>query len=511
MQLLPPQAGNDTRKETMEACSMIGQWRGKPAATLVSFRKAIAIAPALLALYPTSSGAAEAAHDAAHGVDGAQLSLLWVLPFAGLLLSIALLPLLAAKLWHHHYGKISLGWALAIIVPLLLNFGLGPTADQLAHVLLLEYLPFIVLIGSLFVIAGGILVSGDLHGSPRVNTAFLGVGTLLASIIGTTGASMVLIRPLLRANDDRRHNAHTVVFFIFLVANIGGSLTPLGDPPLFLGFLKGVDFFWPLKAMWLPLLVAAGILLAAFFLLDSYFYRQEGHVRPDPAPASHVGVSGAPNVILLGLLIVAVLLSGSLDLGTVAIGSLEMSVAGRARDAVLVALALASLAVTPAIIREANRFTWEPVLEVAKLFAGIFITIIPAIAILHAGRDGALAPLLRLVAAPDGTPNNAMYFWLTGLLSSFLDNAPTYLIFFNTAGGDPVALQGPLANTLAAISAGAVFMGANTYIGNAPNFMVKSIAERQGVRMPSFFGYMGWSALFLLPIFALITKLFFTH
>jgi Na+/H+ antiporter NhaD/arsenite permease-like protein len=450
------------------------------------------------------------AAEAGHAIDGAGLSLLWVLPFAGVLLSIALFPLLAPDLWHHHYGKICFIWALAIIGPMLAQFGMSATIDQLLHVLLLEYLPFIVLIGALFVIAGGIYVRGNLHGSPRVNTALLATGTLLASFVGTTGASMVLIRPLLRANDDRRHQAHTVVFFIFLVSNIGGSLTPLGDPPLFLGFLKGISFFWPLKAMWLPMVVAAGLLLALFFLLDSYIYAKEGHLRRDPTPDRPLGVTGLANIGLLAILVCAVLLSGAVDLGNVPIGSFAVDIAGLLRDLALVLLAAASLAITQPAIREANRFGWEPVIEVAMLFAAIFVTIIPAIAILRAGEEGVLAPLLRLVSQPDGSPDNVMYFWLTGLLSSFLDNAPTYLIFFNTAGGDPAALQGPLATTLLAISAGAVFMGANTYIGNAPNFMVKSIAERHGVTMPSFFGYMVWSGAILLPTFALITLLFFT-
>lgn len=459
-----------------------------------------------ICLFPLPALAAAAGH----GVDGGDLSLMWVLPFAGMLLSIALFPLFAAEFWHRNYGSISLFWALAILVPLSLRFGGSVTADQLLHVLLLEYLPFIVLIGSLFTIAGGIYISGNLHGSPRLNTAFLAIGAGLASFVGTTGASMVLIRPLLRANDDRRHNTHVVVFFIFLVSNIGGSLTPLGDPPLFLGFLKGVDFFWPLQAMFLPMVMISSLLLAMFFALDSYIYRKEGRIRPDPTPDSRVGVQGLANVIIILMLVGAVLASGSVELGVIAVRGFEVPIAGIVRDVILVGLAVLSLAVTPRRIREANHFNWEPVQEVAKLFAGIFVTIIPVIAILRAGEGGALASLLALVSNPDGTPNNAMYFWLTGSLSSFLDNAPTYLIFFNTAGGDAAALQGPLTNTLLAISAGAVFMGANTYIGNAPNFMVKSIAEGRGVKMPSFFGYMGWSGLFLLPLFALLTAVFFT-
>ncbi len=485
---------------------MTGSKRRQPMPMFGLFRNGATKISALLVLLPTSLAAAEVGH----GVDGAELSLLWVLPFAGMLLSIALLPLLSPKIWHHHYGKISLFWGLTITLPLVAVFGLSITSEQILHVLLLEYIPFIVLIGALFTITGGVYVSGNLHGSPAVNTSFLGIGTLMASLVGTTGASMVLIRPLLRANDDRIHNTHTVVFFIFLVSNIGGSLTPLGDTPLFLGFLKGVEFFWPLQAMWLPVLMLSGILLTAFFLLDSVIYAKEGHIRPDPTPDSRVGVSGVRNIALLFVLISAVLVSGSVKLGALRVSGFDVPIAGVLRDATLIVLAFVSLKITPSAIREDNRFEWEPVIEVAKLFAAIFITIIPASAILRAGEQGALGGLLRLVSHPDGSPDNAMYFWVTGALSSFLDNAPTYLIFFNTAGGDPAALQGALATTLLAISAGAVFMGANTYIGNAPNFMVKSIAERHGVRMPSFFGYMGWSALFLLPSFALITIVFFT-
>jgi Na+/H+ antiporter NhaD/arsenite permease-like protein len=483
----------------------------KPSQTPLSLwvlRATLAFCFGTVALLPAPLLAAEATH----GIDGAGLSMLWVLPFAGILLSIALLPLLAGHFWHHHYGKVSLFWALAIIGPMLAVFGASATVDQLLHTLLLEYIPFIILIGALFTITGGILVRGNLHGSPAVNTALLGIGTMMASVVGTTGASMVMIRPLLRANDDRQQSAHTVVFFIFLVSNIGGSLTPLGDPPLFLGFLKGVSFFWPLTALLLPMVVATVILLTAFFLLDTYIYAKEGHDRSDPTPDARppLSVVGLVNFGLLALLVVAVLLSGSVDLGAVSVGSFEVELAGVARDVALIVLALASLKLTGPAIREENRFTWEPVVEVAKLFGAIFITIIPAIAILRAGENGALASLLRLVTTDNGTPDNAMYFWLTGILSSFLDNAPTYLIFFNTAGGDAAELQGPLATTLLAISAGAVFMGANSYIGNAPNFMVKSIAERHGVAMPSFFGYMGWSAVFLLPTFALITLVFFT-
>jgi Na+/H+ antiporter NhaD/arsenite permease-like protein len=303
-----------------------------------------------------------------------------------------------------------------------------------------------------------------------------------------------------------------VVFFIFLVANIVGSLTPLGDPPLFLGFLKGVDFFWTTRAMFGPMLVSSMILLGVFFLLDSWYYGQRDEVlATDPTPDSPLQVEGWVNVLLFGpLILLSVLMSGvwkpgvSFDvLGT------PVELQNLVRDLLLVAITWGSMRFTARAIRTANHYEWGPIVEVGKLFAAIFLTIIPVIAILRAGSDGAMAPLVALVTGPGGEPNNAMYFWMTGALSSFLDNAPTYLVFFNLAGGDAQALMGPLSTTLTAISAGAVFMGANTYIGNAPNFMVMAVSASRGVPMPSFFGYMLWSALLLLPLFALLTMLFF--
>jgi Na+/H+ antiporter NhaD/arsenite permease-like protein len=453
------------------------------------------------------------AADAGAGLNGAALSALWVVPFAGILLSIALMPVTAPGFWHHHFGKTTAFWALALLVPLALNYGLGVAAHEVVHTLLAEYLPFIVLLFALFTVSGGLHIRGNLHGSAAQNTALLGIGTLLASVMGTTGAAMLLIRPLLRANDNRRHRAHVVVFFIFLVANIGGALTPLGDPPLFLGFLKGVDFFWTARAMLWPTLTASAILLITFFLLDAWLWRFENERRPasiDPTPDSSLGVEGKVNLLLLAGIVALVLMSGlwKPDLEVVVYGT-TLELQNVVRDAGLVAIAYASLRVTPRRIRAANHFTFGPIVEVAKLFAGIFITITPAIAMLRAGPEGVMAPLVAAVTGADGRPNDMLYFWLTGALSSFLDNAPTYLVFFNLAGGDPVALMGPLGTTLVAISAGAVFMGANTYIGNAPNFMVKSIAESRGVRMPSFFGYLGWSLAVLLPVYALITLLFF--
>lgn len=446
---------------------------------------------------------------AAADINGATLGLVWALPFAGILLSIALFPLLASHFWEHHFGKVAAFWAALVIIPLVVVYGTTPAIHALSHTAFLEYIPFILLLLALFTVAGGIVVSGNLHGSPATNTAILGIGTILASIIGTTGASMVLIRPIMRANDDRKHNVHVIVFFIFLVSNIGGSLTPLGDPPLFLGFLRGVDFFWTTTHLLPETAFCAAALLAGFFVLDTIIYRREGHLPKDPTPDKPIRVRGGINFILIGVIIAAILFSAKLKLGTVTILGTEIALSNMLRDVTMIFVTLVSLWLTPKKSHEANGFNWGPILEVAKLFAGIFITIIPVLAMLQAGRNGAFAPLVALVTNPDGSANNVAYFWLTGVLSSFLDNAPTYLVFFELAGGDPQALMTKGALTLTAISAGAVFMGANTYIGNAPNFMVYAIARNGGVKMPSFFGYMLWSGTILVPLFIIATFLFF--
>ncbi|MBV1694174.1 MAG: sodium:proton antiporter [Hyphomicrobiales bacterium] len=445
-------------------------------------------------------------------LDGRKLGWLWAIPFAGLLLSIAILPLATPSLWHHHFGKITLAWAAAFVIPCAAMIGTDVTVYELMHTMLLEYVPFIILLLALFTVAGGVQLKGNLHGSPALNTGLLAVGTAIASITGTTGAAMLLIRPIIRANDNRLHNAHVIVFFIFLVANIGGSLTPLGDPPLFLGFLKGVEFFWPTRYLLAPMLLVTAILLVVFYILDSYFFSidKDYPPKPDPTPDSRLRIAGALNVALLGVIVLVVLMSGVWKPGTSwNVNGIEIELQNVVRDVLLLAITLISWAFTRADIRDGNGFTWGPILEVAKLFVGIFITIIPALAILRAGKDGALASLVGLVTDANGQPINAMYFWLAGGLSSFLDNAPTYLVFFNIAGGDAQQLMSQMAGTLMAISAGAVFMGANTYIGNAPNFMVKAIAEERGIKMPSFFGYMLWSGAILIPCFVLVTFVFF--
>ena len=460
-----------------------------------------------------AAGSASAAGAGAPHLDGAEMGLIWIVPFVGILLSIALFPLLAPEFWHHHFGKISAFWAAAFLIPFFLVFGFELTLYEVLHVMLLEYIPFIILLLSLFTVAGGIRLTGRLVGSPVVNTGILLVGTVLASWMGTTGAAMLLIRPLLRANEARRYKVHTVVFFIFLVANIGGSLTPLGDPPLFLGFLKGVSFFWPTTHMFVPMVVVSVILLVLYFLVDNVLYRRETPEARNPVAddsGEALGFSGNINFLLLAGVVASVLMSGVWKPGIyIDVYHIHWELQNIVRDLLLVSIAYLSWKLTDRGNRDANGFTWFPIMEVAKLFAGIFLTIVPAIAILKAGTDGAMGALVSLVTDEAGRPVDTMYFWLTGILSSFLDNAPTYLVFFNTAGGDAEMLMGPMASTLLAISAGAVFMGANTYIGNAPNFMVRAIAEEQNVNMPSFFGYMVWSFGILIPIFFLVNFLFF--
>jgi Na+/H+ antiporter NhaD/arsenite permease-like protein len=449
---------------------------------------------------------------AAEGLDGRGLSAWWAVPFAGLLLCIATGPVLFHRFWEHNYGKIATFWAVLTVLPLVFLKGFGIAVEAVLHTILLEYMSFIILLFALFTVAGGILVSGNLRGTPAVNTGILAIGTVMASIVGTTGASMILIRPIIRANDDRKTNVHVVIFFIFLVSNIGGSLTPLGDPPLFLGFLRGVDFFWTTTHLFPETLFMVIPLLVIFYIWDTIIHKREDSLPhpKDPTPDRAIKIFGKVNFLLLGAIIVAILVSASWKPGIkFALPGGELELQNILRDVALVVIALISLKITPGPVRAGNEFNWGPILEVAKLFAGIFLCMIPVLAMLKAGKSGAFGPLVALVTNPDGSPNNVAYFWLTGMLSSFLDNAPTYIVFFELAGGDPKLLMGKLALTLAAISAGAVFMGANSYIGNAPNFMVYAIAKDMKVKMPSFFGYMLWSFGILVPLFVVMTFVFF--
>lgn len=444
--------------------------------------------------------------------DAAQLGLLWGVPFAMVLLSIALCPLFLSHLWHHHFGKITLFWALLFLIPFTLSFGWSESLHVIVHALVAEYIPFILLLLALFTISGGILITGNLKGSPKLNVVLLAIGTALASVMGTTGAAMLMIRPVLKANEHRQHKVHVVVFFIFLVANIGGALTPLGDPPLFLGFLKGVSFGWTLQHLLIPVLISAVVLLAVFYALDSHYFAKEDEVKHyEMHHPEKLAVFGKWNFVLLAGVVAAVLMSGIWQPehpGFDVLG-VHYPLPNLVRDGVFVVLTIISLWITPKQVRAGNDFNWDPILEVAKLFASIFVTISPVLAMLQAGEKGAFSSLIALVHNAQGEPINAMYFWMTGILSAFLDNAPTYLVFFNMAGGNAASLMTDQMHTLLAISMGSVFMGALSYIGNAPNFMVKSIAEQRKVPMPSFFGYMLWSFGILVPLFILHTFIFF--
>ncbi|EKD42462.1 MAG: hypothetical protein ACD_73C00144G0003 [uncultured bacterium] len=403
----------------------------------------------------------------------------WAIPFGLILLSIALFPLLAAHFWEKNKNKLLVMALLAGPVLFLLIFN----SPHLLEHSILEYISFVILLASLFIISGGIHLSGDLKATPSINTLFLGVGALLASLIGTTGASMLLIRPLLQTNSERHHTKHLPLFFIFIVSNLGGLLTPIGDPPLFLGFLRGVPFFWTLKLfpIWA---ISISYLLLLFFIVDKIAYQKETvrDVVMDNLQVAPLKITGSINFLLL----IGVI--GSVFLPT------------PYRELVMVLLALLSYRLTPKDVHERNSFNFGPIIEVAILFAGIFIAMVPALQILkiHGPEFGIIKP--------------AHFYWLSGALSSFLDNAPTYLTFFSMAGSlpfDGTRIAGVPEIILEAISCGAVMMGANSYIGNGPNFMVKAIADSTGLTCPSFFGYIFYAAIILFPLYGLITFLFF--
>ncbi|MDR0435143.1 MAG: sodium:proton antiporter [Gracilibacteraceae bacterium] len=474
----------------------------------------------LLAADGVADGAAHSAEgeESAHSGLGLELPIWSVIPFVGMLLSIAIFPLVRPHWWEKHLLQVALFWAAVFLIPFAIGFGPGEAAFELIEIVLLDYLPFIVLLWGLFAVAGGIVLTGSLAGTPRVNAILLLIGTLLASWVGTTGASMLLIRPVIRANKWRRKKAHIVVFFIFLVSNIGGCLTPVGDPPLFLGFLRNVPFFWTMNL--LPLLILnAVILLAAFFIMDTVLYKKElaeGRGPETEEVKEPLRVKGIHNLIFIAMIVGAVILSGLVSglpffadqatgeaHGIPVYAGIVLPFNSILQMLIIVAAGILSIVTTKKTYRELNHFTWGPILEVACLFIGIFITMIPALAILKA-RGGEL-----------GLVDPWQFFWVTGTLSSFLDNAPTYLVFMTTAGslgaveGLSTAAGVIAEKILLAVSAGAVFMGANTYIGNAPNFMVRSIAEENSIKMPSFFGYMGWSLCCLIPLFIIDTFVFF--
>jgi Na+/H+ antiporter NhaD/arsenite permease-like protein len=409
----------------------------------------------------------------------AALPVYTVVPFVAMLLAIAICPLWIPHWWESNRNKFIVALLLGVPVLALYLVRRPPALVAMGE----EYVSFIILLGGLYVISGGILLRGDLEATPLTNTAFLALGALLASFIGTTGASMLLIRPLLQTNRERRRVRHTVIFFIFLVSNIGGMLTPLGDPPLFLGYLQGVPFTWTFR-LWPTWLLMVAVLLVIYFVWDTRQYTHEplAALRRDRAQIEPLRLRGTVNALWLGVVVLAVVFLHE-----------------PWRELVIVGLAAVSLWRTPREVRRANGFTSYPIVEVAVLFFGIFLTMIPALEILRA-RGGEL-----------GVRQPWQFFWASGALSSFLDNAPTYLAFL--ALGQGLGLAREVVDVpnviLAAISVGSVSMGANSYIGNAPNFMVKSIAEEQGVKMPSFFGYMLYSGGILIPLFVVVTFVFF--
>ena len=448
----------------------------------------------------------------AAGLPANELSLWWCIPFIGTLLSIALCPMLLPKLWHNHNGKIISIWCALFLLPLSWFYGTSKGISITVHALFQEYIPFMLLLLVLYTLSGGIFININGTGNVKLNVLILAAGTVLAGVMGTTGAAMLFIRPLLRANARRRHRTHLVIFFIFLVANIGGGLTPLGDPPLFLGFLKGVGFQWTFSHMLLPVLINTLILLLIFLCIDHYLLKQETSTDNKVKVQKTIfswSVQGKANLLLLFAVTGVILISGLYkNSPTWYVYGVEISSVAWIRDGLLLIITLCSLKLTPAKIRRQNDFNWTPMAEVGKLFIGIFITIAPVMAMLQLGGTGNFKILINMIEH-NGEPVNTLYFWLSGLLSGFLDNAPTYLVFFNLAGGDAVTLMQHLPATLTAISMGSVFMGALSYIGNAPNLMVKSIAEQHQITMPGFFGYMGWSVALLIPVFLLDTLLFF--
>ena len=428
------------------------------------------------------------------------MSLVQGLPFLGLLLSIALLPGLAPRFWLRRMGWVSLGWSLALVAFLAVARGPHAALATAWRALLVDYLPFVSLLGALYTASGGVRVRGGLAGTPTGNTITLAAGMVAGLVMGTTGAAMVLIQPLLRANAHRTRKTHLVLFVIVLVGNVSGALTPLGNPPLFMGLLRGVPFFWPARHLLAPYLVVSLVLLGMFWLVDRWLARSD---PPAPSPGP-LRIDGWANIALVLMLGVSVLAQG-LPLPDLSVLGQPVG-SGRLAGVAVAAAAIAmSLRITPRRVHRANDFAWHPMIEVAVLFAGIFVTLAPVSEMLHAGLNGPLAGVLRLTQDSAGQPIPLVYFWLTGLLSAFLDNAPTFLVFFDLAGIRPEAPS----DTLVAISAGAVFFGGLTYIGNAPNLMLRAIAAHRGVRMPGFIGFFLLASALLMPVSVLVSLIFF--
>lgn len=466
----------------------------------------------LLGAFVLNPNVAFAAEKGAEQNIGSTLPLAFCIPFAGLLLCIAVCPLVIERWWDKNKQYAVILWSLAFVIPFIFYAGAHEAFSEVLETVFGDYITFIVLLFGLFCVAGNICLEGDLVGKPKLNVLLLLIGTLLSSWIGTTGASMVMIRPLIRANKWRHRKVQIVVFFIFLVSNIGGCLTPVGDPPLLMGFTRGVDFFWSMHLLPVMLLNVV-LLLTLFFILDTRAYKKDladGAAPDQSEDKKPLKLSGAHNIIFLVMIVGAVVLSGVLP-KTVPFFSRSIHIFGAAKlefsaifEVIIILLAaFGSYKTTKNEVREANNFTWGAIQEVAILFIGIFITMIPALLILKAQ------------GASLGIEKPWQFFWIAGALSSFLDNTPTYLVFFTTAAslgfheGIKTVVGYIPEIILMAISCGAVFMGAITYIGNAPNFMVRSIAEENGIKMPSFFSYLGWSLTCLIPVFLIDMLVFF--
>ncbi|MDX1945308.1 MAG: sodium:proton antiporter [Pirellulaceae bacterium] len=447
-----------------------------------------------------------------HGEMGKKLPEWTVIPFATLLLCIAILPLFAGHWWEHnfHQNKAIIVAALSAIVAIYLVYSWGQEGIAGLQHTVTDYISFMILLGSLFLITGGIYVTGSLNGTPLANTAIMAIGAVIANFIGTTGASVLLVRPFLRANKTRQNKAHLVIFFIFVVSNCGGLLTPLGDPPLFMGFTAGVPFEWTLFNLWPMWFLVNAALLLIFNIWDQIVFAKEEKARPgsqleEVMKHEPLGIRGGLNFLFLAGVVAAVYFKG--------IYNWPWGV----QEGIMALMAILGYFTTASANREANKFSFGPIVEVAILFIGIFITMTPALQILNAWGSGDR----QVLGMGFGMSEPWQFFWASGSLSSFLDNAPTYITMAATAAGlkgiaadgqylrEFLALGPDAARLLAAISCGAVFMGANTYIGNGPNFMVKAIAEENGVKMPSFFGYMIYSGLILLPLFVVVTLVFF--
>jgi len=433
------------------------------------------------------------------------LNLLWGAPFLGVLLSVALGPSLAPRAWHRRLGIVALFWSAALLLPWAWAHGPAAAVRLGLDALLLSYLPFVTVLLALYAAGGGVLVRGGPGGTPAGNTALLAAGMAMGVVMGQAGAAMVVINPLLHANAHRRRKVHLVLFLVVLVANASGALVPLGNPPLYIGFLQGVPFAWPAQHLIAPLAVLTALTLGAFYVTDRALARAE-----PPAPAARrLHVRGWRNVGLILLTAAIVVMQNVVRLGTLEVFGVAVPAMRLVAVAGFLLVTAASVVLTPNAVRQQNDFSWAPMSEVALLFVAIFITIEPVLAMLAEGLSGPLAPVLRLTLGPGGAARPVAFFWLAGILSAFLDNAPTYLVFFKIAQPDPAALTGVGARTLAALSAGAVFFGALTYIGNAPNMMVRGIAAHRGVRMPGFFAFTALASAVLLPVFVLLTLVFF--